>query len=154
MFTNGTYKFNDAFHLSAGLRYANNDQEFRQISFGLIVPTADVPGESDEDVVTYSLSPEWHSTMNQAPRVAASTSYRPGGPNVFLPGIPPTVDSDSMTDYEIGRRSQCSPTVPCSWQAAVFYMDWEDIQLGVAFPNGTSGLANAGSAESKGVEGR
>ena len=57
---NGTYKFTDSFHLSAGVRYAKNDQEFRQISFGAIVPTADVPGTSDEDVVTYSLSPEWH----------------------------------------------------------------------------------------------
>ncbi len=152
IFTNGTYKFSDTFHLSAGVRYAKNDQKFRQISFGLIVPTADVPGESDEDVVTYSLSPEWHFGNDTMLYARVATGYRPGGPNVFLPGVPPTVDSDSMTNYEVGVKSSLAGGAVLL-ETAVFYMDWEDIQLGVTFPNGTSGLANAGSAESQGVEG-
>ena len=151
-FTNGTWKFNDTFHLTGGVRYAKNDQKFRQISFGLIVPTADVPGTSDEDVVTYSLSPEWHFGDDTMVYARVATGYRAGGPNVFLPGVPPMVDSDSMTDYEIGFKSSLAGG-SFQLEAAAFYMDWEDIQLGVAFPNGTSGLANAGSAESKGVEG-
>ena len=151
-FTNGTYKFNDTFHLTGGVRYAKNDQKFRQISFGLIVPTADVPGTSDEDVVTYSLSPEWHLGDDTMVYARVATGYRAGGPNVFLPGVPPMVDSDSMTNYEIGFKSSVAGG-SVQLEAAAFYMDWEDIQLGVAFPNGTSGLANAGSAESKGVEG-
>jgi len=152
LFINGTYKFTDTFHLSAGVRYAKNEQEFRQISFGLIVPTADVPGTSDEDVVTYSVSPEWHFSDDTMLYARVATGYRPGGPNVFLPGVPPMVDSDSMTDYEIGVKSNLAGG-SVQLETAVFYMDWKDIQLGVAFPNGTSGLANAGSAESKGVEG-
>ncbi len=152
IFTNGTYKFSDTFHLSAGVRYAKNDQKFRQISFGLIVPTADVPGESDEDVVTYSLSPEWHFGNDTMLYARVATGYRPGGPNVFLPGVPPTVDSDSMTNFEVGVKSSLAGGAVLL-ETAVFYMDWEDIQLGVTFPNGTSGLANAGSAESQGVEG-
>jgi outer membrane receptor protein involved in Fe transport len=151
-FVNGTYKFTDTFHLSAGVRYARNDQEFRQISFGLIVPTADVPGTSDEDVVTYSLSPEWHFSNDTMLYARVATGYRAGGPNVFLPGVPPTVDSDSMTDYEIGVKSTLAGG-SVQLEAAVFYMDWKDIQLGVQFPNGTGGLANAGSAESQGIEG-
>ena len=137
VFTNGTYKFTDTFHLSAGIRYAKNDQDFRQISFGLIVPTSDVPGESDEDVVTYSLSPEWHFSEDTMLYARVATGYRPGGPNVFLPGVPPTVDSDSMTNYEIGVKSSLAGGA-VQLEAAVFYMDWDDIQLGVAFPNGTS----------------
>ena len=39
-FANGTYKFTDAFHLTAGVRYARNEQDFRQISFGVVVPPA------------------------------------------------------------------------------------------------------------------
>ncbi len=152
IFTNGTYKFSDAFHLSAGVRYARNDQEFRQISFGLIVPTADVPGESDEDVVTYSLSPEWHLDDDTMIYARVASGYRAGGPNVFLPGVPPMVDSDSMVNYEVGVKSALADD-SVQLEVAAFYMDWEDIQLGVAFPNGTSGLANAGSAESQGVEG-
>ena len=39
------------------------------------------------------------------------------------------------------------------FEAAAFFMDWNDIQLAVTFPNGLGGLANAGTAESQGVEG-
>ncbi len=152
IFTNGTYKFSDTFHLSAGVRYAKNEQEFRQISFGLIVPTADVPGKSDEDVVTYSLSPEWHLNDDTMLYARVASGYRPGGPNVFLPGVPPTVDSDEMVNYEVGVKSNLADN-SVQLELAAFYMDWEDIQLGVQFPNGTSGLANAGSAESQGIEG-
>jgi outer membrane receptor protein involved in Fe transport len=152
LFMNGTYKFTDVFHLSAGVRYAKNDQKFRQISFGAIVPTADVPGTSDEDVVTYSLSPEWHVNDDTMWYARVATGYRAGGPNVFLPGVPPTVDSDTMTNYEVGLKSNLADGT-VQLETAVYYMDWKDIQLGVVFPNGTSGLANAGSAESKGVEG-
>jgi outer membrane receptor protein involved in Fe transport len=39
------------------------------------------------------------------------------------------------------------------FEVAAFFMDWNDIQLSVTFPSGLGGLANAGTAESKGVEG-
>jgi iron complex outermembrane recepter protein len=151
-FANGTYKFTDAFHLSAGLRYARNDQDFRQVSFGVVVPPADDPGTSEEDVVTYSLSPEWHVGEDSLVYARIATGYRPGGPNVLIPGVPPTVDSDNMTSYEIGLKSIAAGG-NVQFEAAAFFMDWEDIQLAVTFPNGLGGLANAGTAESKGVEG-
>ncbi len=151
-FANGTYKFTDAFHLSAGLRYARNDQEFRQTLSGALFPPSDDPGESDEDVVTYSLSPEWHIGDNTMAYARVATGYRPGGPNVFIPGVPPMVDSDEMTSYEIGIKSRLAGGA-VQIEAAAFYMDWDDIQLAVTFPNGLGGLANSGAAESQGVEG-
>lgn len=151
-FANATYKFTDTFHLTAGLRYARNDQDFRQVSFGVVVPPADDPGESDEDVVTYSLSPEWHVSDNSMVYARIASGYRPGGPNVLIPGVPPTVDSDSMVSYEIGMKSVAAGG-NVQFEAAAFFMDWEDIQLSVVFPSGLGGLANAGTAESKGVEG-
>ena len=62
-----------------------------------------------------------------------ATGYRPGGPNVFLPGVPPMVDSDSMTNYEIGVKSSLAGGA-VQLEAAVFFMDWEDIQLGGHVP--------------------
>lgn len=151
-FVNGTYKFTDAFHLSAGLRYSKNDQEFRQILTGLLFPPSDDPGESDEDVVTYSVSPEWHISEDTMAYARVATGYRPGGPNVFIPGVPPTVDSDEMTSYEIGVKSSLAGGA-VQVEAAAFFMDWDDIQLAVTFPNGLGGLANSGAAESQGIEG-
>jgi outer membrane receptor protein involved in Fe transport len=152
IFANGTYKFTDVFHLTAGLRYARNDQKFRQISSGAVVPAADDPGESDEDVLTYSVSPEWHLGENSMVYARVASGYRPGGPNVLIPGVPPTVDSDSMVSYEVGVKSLLADG-NMQFEAAAFFMDWEDIQLQVIFPSGLGGLANAGTAESKGVEG-
>ena len=152
LFGNATYKFTDTFHLTAGLRYARNDQEFRQVSFGAVVPIADDPGESDEDVLTFSLSPEWHTGDDSLVYARIASGYRPGGPNVLVPGVPPTVDSDSMMSYELGVKSLLAGG-NVQFEAAAFFMDWEDIQLQVTFPNGLGGLANAGTAESKGVEG-
>ena len=114
-------------------------------------PTDD-PGASDEDVVTYSLSPEWHVGDDTMVYARLATGYRPGGPNVLIPGVPPTVDSDSMTSYEIGVKSIVAGGA-VQIEAAAFYMDWEDIQLAVTFPSGLGGLGNAGTAESTGVEG-
>ena len=151
-FLNGTYKFTDAFHLSAGLRYSKNDQEFRQILTGLLFPPSDDPGESDEDVVTYSVSPEWHISEDTMAYARVATGYRPGGPNVFIPGVPPMVDSDEMTSYEIGVKSSLAGGA-VQVEAAAFFMDWDDIQLAVTFPNGLGGLANSGAAESQGIEG-
>ena len=150
MFTNGTYKFTDAFHLSAGVRYAKNDQEFRQIATARC-SAADDPGESDEDVVTYSLSPEWHSAKTRCCTRASPPAIAPAAP---------TSSSPAFRRWWIGRddqlrgRRQVEPGGRRRQiEAAAFYMDWEDIQLGVTFPNGLRGLANAGSAESQGVEG-
>lgn len=151
-FVNGTYKFTDAFHLSGGLRYSKNDQEFRQILTGLLFPPSDDPGESDEDVVTYSVSPEWHISEDTMAYARVATGYRPGGPNVFIPGVPPMVDSDEMTSYEIGVKSSLAGGA-VQVEAAAFFMDWDDIQLAVTFPNGLGGLANSGAAESQGIEG-
>lgn len=151
-FANGTYKFTDAFHLTAGVRYARNEQDFRQISFGVVVPPADDPGTSEEDVTTFSVSPEWHMSDDSMVYARVASGYRPGGPNVLIPGVPPTVASDDMRSYEIGVKSLLAGGT-VQFEAAAFFMDWNDIQLAVTFPNGLGGLANAGTAESQGVEG-
>ncbi|NJO12376.1 MAG: TonB-dependent receptor plug domain-containing protein [Gammaproteobacteria bacterium] len=43
LFGDATFKFSAAFDVTVGLRWAENEQEFRQISGGAILPTADVP---------------------------------------------------------------------------------------------------------------
>ena len=152
-FGNGTYKFTDAFHLSAGVRWAKNDQDFRQVLFGAAVPEpSDDPGESDEDVVTFSLSPEWHVGEDSLVYARIASGYRPGGPNAVVEGVPPMVESDEMMSYEIGAKSLVADG-RVQFEVAAFYMDWDDIQLSIIFPSGFGGLANAGSAESQGVEG-
>src|SRR3546814_19958253 len=59
-FGNATWRVTDRFWVTGGLRWAHNNQTFRQISAGAIVQAANDPGESSESVWTYSISPQSH----------------------------------------------------------------------------------------------
>jgi outer membrane receptor protein involved in Fe transport len=151
VFGNATLRFGERFELTGGVRWARNEQTFRQISEGAIVPKANDPGASSEEVVTWSVSPQFHVNDDAMVYARVATGYRPGGPNVVVPNVPPSVDSDSLTNYEIGFKADLAGRA-VSIDVAAFYMDWKDIQVTRAF-GGVSGQANGGKAVSKGVEG-
>ena len=151
VFGNGTFRFTDRLELTAGVRWARNEQDFRQISEGVIVPTSNTPGSSAENVVTYSVSPQFRFSDDGMIYARVASGYRPGGPNVVLPGVPPTVDADRITNYEVGIKADLADRL-LSVDVALFYMDWKDIQVVRSF-GGINGQANGGKAVSKGVEG-
>ncbi|WP_332819694.1 TonB-dependent receptor [Sphingopyxis sp.] len=151
VFGNATFKLSEQFEITGGLRWARNDQTFRQISSGAIVPQADDPGKSSEDVFTYSISPQFHINEDAMLYARLATGYRPGGPNVIVPNVPPTVDADRMKNYEVGLKADFADRM-VSVDVALFLMDWTDIQVVRSF-GGVSGGANGGKARSKGIEG-
>ena len=57
-----------------------------------------------------------------------ATGYRPGGPNVIVPNVPPTVDADRMKNYEVGLKADFADRM-VSVDVALFLMDWTDIQV-------------------------
>ena len=150
VFGDVTFKFSDSFDLIAGLRWAANDQQFRQISGGAILPVTDTPGESEEEVLTYMLSPRWRVSDDTMAYLRVASGYRPGGPNAVVLNLPPTVDSDELVNYEAGLKTQFNDG-RALFNAAVFFIDWSDIQQVRTF-GGVGGLGNAGDAESMGVE--
>ncbi|MBA17413.1 MAG: hypothetical protein CMN73_13820 [Sphingomonas sp.] len=150
VFGNATLHLGDMFAITGGVRWARNEQDFRQVSYGAIVPPADDPGTSSEDVVTYSVSPQLFLGENSMFYARVASGYRPGGPNVIVPGVPPMVKSDTLTNYEIGYKGALANGLVVV-ELAGFYMDWQDIQVATSF-GGIGGLANGAAAESKGVE--
>ncbi len=151
VFGNASYDLTDRLNLTIGGRVARNEQTFAQISDGPLVGGAqNVPGESAETVFTYMASARYdltHETMLYA-RVASG--YRPGGPNVALPGMPPQVDADRLVNYETGIKSDF-------WggralvEATAYWIEWEDIQLSSVVA-GVGGLINGDTARSRGIE--
>src|SRR3546814_8434892 len=121
---NGNWRWNERFGVNGGLRWAQNNQTFRQIAAGAIVPAANDPGESSESVWTYSISPQYHFTDDTMVYARVATGYRPGGPNVILPGLPPTFDPDTVTNYELGLKTRLF-TPDMSIDVGVFRMDWD-----------------------------
>ncbi|MDR6989995.1 TonB-dependent receptor [Luteimonas sp. 3794] len=151
VFANASWRFGERFKIDAGLRQARNDQWFSQnVSAGILAPIGDAPGESTEDVFTWSLSPQFKLAEDTMLYARFATGYQPGGPNVALPGIPPSVDSSMLASYEVGLKSQSADR---RFQADVsaFRIEWDDIQVASSF-NGIGGLVNGGEATSEGVE--
>lgn len=150
VFGDVTYKFTERFDVTAGLRWAENDQDFRQISSGAILLPADDPGESSEDVLTYMVSPRLHLSDDTMLYLRVASGYRPGGPNVIVLGVPPTVDADKLTNYEAGIKTALFDNRGLV-NLSAFFIDWTDIQQIQGF-GGVSGGVNAGDAESQGFE--
>jgi outer membrane receptor protein involved in Fe transport len=150
-FANGSYKFNDVFKIDAGVRYAENDQDFSQIvSEGVLAPLGEVHNSSSEDVFTWSVSPQLKLTEDAMLYARVATGYQPGGPNVLVQGLPSQVDSSTLTNYELGLKSQLFDD-RVTFDLTGFYIAWDDIQV-ASVVNGISGLVNAGKASSSGVE--
>ncbi len=151
VFANGSWRIGERFKIDAGVRQARNEQWFSQnVSEGILVPLGDAPGESSEDVLTWSLSPQFKFGDDSMVYARIATGYQPGGPNVALEGVPPQVDSSMLTSYELGLKSQFADR-RVQLDLAAFRIDWEDVQVASSF-NGVGGLVNGGEATSQGVE--
>jgi iron complex outermembrane recepter protein len=151
LFANGSWRLTDRIKIDAGVRQARNEQTFSQdVPAGVLVPLGSTPGASEEDVFTWSLSPQFQLAEDVMVYARAATGYQPGGPNVALPGIPPSVDSSMLASYEIGLKSQFAER-RVQLDLAAFRIDWEDIQVASSF-NGIGGLVNGGEATSEGLE--
>lgn len=150
----------DQLDLQVGARYSKNKQEYANVStigdpvvpvFGPSSRTATT--ESEDDAVTWVLSPSYHFTPDVMGYVRVATGYRPGGPNTSgVPTIPRTFDSDSVVNYEVGLKGMLADRT-FSFDAALFQIDWEDIQLQNTDAD-TQFLyfANGGEARSRGLE--
>lgn len=153
VFANGSYKFTDRFKLGAGVRWSKNDQDFTQTAtYGEFIglPLGTSTNSSSEDVVTWSITPQFQINDDMMAYFKASTGYQPGGPNVVAPGLPPTVDSSTLTSYELGLKSAWLDN-RVLFDLVGYQIDWEDIQTSNEV-NGISGLVNGGQATSQGIE--
>lgn len=155
-FGNLTWHVTPRFDLQLGGRYGENRQRAVETLDGILVGGSSrfTPVNSKESVFTYSVAPRYELSDNAAVYLRVAKGYRPGGPNLLPPGAPagtPTsYDADTLVSYEGGVKADFLDR-KVSLDAAVFYLDWDHIQLFTRINN--VGLnANGGKAESKGIE--
>ena len=155
-FANATVHVTKALSVQVGGRYSHNKQTATETVDGLLVGglTTFTPGNSSEDVFTWSVAPKYELNPHAAVYFRAAKGYRPGGPNVLPPGAPGTVPTsykaDSLISYEAGFKTDWFEH-RLTLDAAVFYLDWSDVQL-FASVGGFGVNTNGGKAVSKGVE--
>lgn len=154
IFGDATYRFSDRFDVSGGLRYAENTQNFTTTRGGAFEgsPGTLTAPETSEDVLTWSAAARYHFSPDIMLYGRAATGYRPGGPNspVLTGTQPPPVGSESLTNYEVGLKSEFLDG-RALLNATAFFIDWKDVQLNATI-SGSSFIANGGDAESKGLE--
>ena len=155
-----TFHFTPAVSIDVGGRIAGNSQSsaFRAIGDVAFGPSRQNPQvNSNDHVGLYNVAPKWQIDNNTLLYARVATGYRPGGPNLPIPGVtgvPASYASDSTTNYEAGiRRDFFNKKVQVDLTG--FYVDWSQVQILSIFntsvgPVGTIG--NAGAATSKGIE--
>ena len=159
-FGNVTWHVVPRFDLTLGGRLSHNKQSateeitgpltFLQFGGPVIVPKI----KSSESVFTYSVAPRYEVNDHMSLYARVASGYRPGGPNVIPLGAPPdtptTFDADRLTSWEAGIKAE-APDRKWSLEAAVYHLDWKDIQL-FALVNDVGINTNGGKARVNGVE--
>ena len=135
-FADATYHVTPKFDVQVGARYSSNDQDSGSTTtiapqavrfFG---PSSSVPqAKSSDDAVTWLFTPSYKISPDTMAYLRVATGYRPGGPNSSgVTGIPLSFKSDSVVSYEAGLKGVV-PGLNASYEAALFQIDWDDIQL-------------------------
>jgi outer membrane receptor protein involved in Fe transport len=151
-FGNATYHFTEKFDVTAGLRFAKNRQKYQVFGGGLFAPFngTKYADPTTEDVTTWMVNARYDLSPDKMVYARIATGYRPGGQNSPLPNVPEVVNSDSLTNYEVGIKSQFLDK-RATFNLSAFWIDWSDIQM-TATDGIYSFYANGGEAESKGFE--
>lgn len=161
-FGRGAYRLGDTLTLAAGLRYTNESKslDFRQIGDPFQVIAGNVAPRTidrSEDNLSPSLSVEWRPRPKLLAYATFSQGYKSGGFNVF--SVTAKDDAayrpETVNNYEAGLKSEFLDS-RLRVNAAVFYMDYQDLQQNQLIATG-SGIArfqtsNAAEAHSQGIE--
>ena len=142
--------------LTAGVRVAQNKQDFTQTGSGPLAGSLP-PAHSKETPKTWLATARYALTPTSNVYVRAASGYRPGGPNAVLddpdtglPLAPPTFAHDSLWSYEAGYKGDLLDNT-LSIQAAVYDIRWHNIQQ-VYSVSGLGVIVNGGKAEIQGFE--
>ena len=101
--------------------------------------------------MTYNFNPRYQITRDVLAYLRIASGYQAGGPNIPYPTVPPVVKSDTLTNYEVGLKSEFWDR-RALLNIAAFYIDWNNIQVdALQKSTGLSFLENGGTAKSEGV---
>lgn len=136
VFADATYHFTPKFDVQVGARYSSNDQDsgsstvIASQAVRFFGPSSSEPAsKSSDDAFTWLFTPRYKISQDMMAYLRVATGYRPGGPNASgVAGIPLSFKSDSVVSYEAGLKGVI-PNLNATYEAALFQIDWDDIQL-------------------------
>jgi iron complex outermembrane receptor protein len=155
LFGRATVSFNDKADLTAGLRFDHESSDAHLNTFfsPAIAPANVVAEEQSFNDVSPQFAFGYRVTPQNMAYVSAARGYKAGGYNpTALPGSE-AYGEEHAWHIEGGVKSTMAGGKVAA-NAAVFFIDWDDLQLNVpnAFVPGQFYIANVGGARSRGVE--
>ena len=198
LYAQSTYAFNDHWSLTGGIRYTSDDvsgvgQPLRvrfpapnAQTYSCANPTGVVQGGTSAQIQadparcnlirnSSSSKPTWLIDLDYKPiddvliYAKHARGYRQGSINVTSYGLE-TWEPESVDTYEIGTKTEFRSFVSGTFNIAVFYNDFTDMQLQLGtltctgaqtisnpqqcpfVPSPTAGIANAGKSTIEGIE--
>jgi iron complex outermembrane recepter protein len=165
LFADGSYKFNDQWKLSAGVRYYDYASHQDEYSWGYDGPNPTPPANSKITTAKNSgANPRVNVSYTPSPDLTlygtVSKGFRPGGANQILPpsNQPPFCQAgalsfgpDAAWNYEIGEKARLFD----NWltiNSDVYYIKWTGIQQVLTLPCGYQFYDNAGDGRTFGPE--
>jgi outer membrane receptor protein involved in Fe transport len=145
-----TWHVNERFDLMGGVRYAHNDLAFTAIDSGVIDMPAHFEGDSSKGVATWMSAASYHVAPQVMFYGRVATGSQPGYHNGGVLGAPLTVNPETVTNYEVGVKSEYLDHTVLA-DLALYYIDLKDVQLGDFFEGGWGGISG-GNVVSQGVE--
>jgi outer membrane receptor protein involved in Fe transport len=167
-----SYQFSEAWKATAGLRWNQVKTTAGGYQEGTVTQAPGGPAQvidavttTKENSTTPKLELDYRITPADMVYASAAKGFRPGG---LVPSVPAAIcasqlpagtnadetrayRSDSLWSYELGAKTgwfENRVTV----DAAIFYIDWKNIQQNILLPCGFQYKVNAGAAFSKGGE--
>lgn len=161
-FAEGTLKVSDQLTLLLGARYFNDRRRSETIAtsiFGGIPFPQAFPSSGNDNVFNPRVSITFEPSPDLTLYTSVSRGFRSGGQNDLFALVSGAVPSDisyapeRMTAYEAGVKSAFGDGL-ATFNAAVFYNDWTDLQVVTKEGAGGVGeiIGNAGKARSYGVD--
>ncbi|QNH22135.1 TonB-dependent receptor [Xanthomonas sp. GW] len=153
VYADGTYHFTPQFDIQFGARYARNSLRENSDTGGLLQDPNQSFDSNKDSATTYLFSPRYRFNDELMTYLRVASGYRAGGSNgTLVANVPFSYDSDSLWSYELGLKTQLLDH-SLSLDAALFYIDWSDLQISQVEPTlGSSYTTNAGKASSQGLE--
>lgn len=146
-----TYHFTPDFDLEVGGRLSREFQYGVDLYDGILNGGQTYSNDqSTTNVGTWSVTPRYHITDDMMVYAKVATGFRPGGPNA-APDESPMYGPDRTTNYEIGYKTELLDH-KLSIDAAIYDIEWSQVQLEAASPAGFSFIENGGHARSRGGE--
>ncbi len=174
VFTEWTFEIDDAWSVSAGLRWTEDEKAMQGIVFNVFpetlpdpdpLPDTAIPDggplyifpdrfEDTYEKATWSASTQYRFNQATMGYASYSTSFKSGGFNQRYNAPPPdflpvAFDEESVETLEFGLKSDLTDSLRVN--AALFFSDYEDIQL-IYRVGPVPLLFNAGTASINGAE--